>query len=339
MTGSSGIAHPALRSGEERERAFIAHPFLTDKARFPTPSIKALFPVIKNAVIQRDSGVSFTADPRFGKTSAIEVLQHALPQSFPEIPIFRTNAKHHQKPSERALLCDMLHDFGIRVGERSIAHQVRRRLLNLMITASQQHESDRIMLFVDEAQNWHEDELTWIRDISNDLELIHIRVIVIMFAHPDLHELRSSLIGRRTDLIGRFLTKLRTFNGISSTKDVEAVFALLDDAGYSDFPAGSGVSYSQFFRPVEFDQGWRLSSEAASCWSAFQREIQKFKGHREIGMRWLIVALRTWLCAHWASEHGSLPDNENLWEVAVEESDFAASLNALSMKRQREMVL
>lgn len=324
------IMHRVLSPGMERERTFIDHPFVTDIARFPTPSIKSAFTVIKNALIQRDPGVSFTADPRFGKTSAIVVLKNFLPQSFPEVPTFHTNAKHHQKPSEKALLCDILHDFGIQVAPRPIAHNVRRQLLNLLLSACQHLNSDRLILFVDEAQNWNEDDLTWIRDIANDLDLAHIRMTTIMFAHPDLLDIRRNLIGRRTDLIGRFLIRPRTFKGVCTLKEVEEIFSLLDDPQYSDFPQGSGISYSRFFRPFEYDAGWRLVHEALPCWTAFQREIQKFRKDREIGMRWLIAALRTWFLIHWEEEHGGLPESEDLWELAVEGSDFSASLSALS---------
>ncbi len=319
-----------LNPGAAREDAFIAHPIVTDRAKIPTSSIKYAFDVIKNAIIQRDPGVAFTADPRFGKTYAIDVLERFVPESFPEMPIFRSNAKRHQRPSEKALYNDILQDFGFDATGSGSAASRRNQIVNLMISASQAMESDRILLFIDEAQNWHEDELTWVRDISNDLALSDIRLITVMFAHPELHSIRDNLMKRRTDLIGRFLVRPHIFRGVETFEHLKEIFCLLDDPEYSSFPSGSGISYSRFFLPKEFDnRGWRLSDEAMPCWAAFSDQMEKFGGHYEIGMRWVMAALRTWLLTHWEYEHGEIPRAGNLWDEAVECADFGASLMAL----------
>ena len=332
MIATDYIAY--LKPGVPREEAFIAHPIVTDKAKFPTSSIKSAFGVIKNAIIQRDPGIAFTADPRFGKTYAIDVLEQFIPESFPEIPIFRSNAKQHQRPSEKALYNDILQDFGFDSTGNGSAASRRNQIVNLMISASQAMESDRILLFIDEAQNWHEDELTWVRDISNDLALSEIRLITAMFAHPELHTIRNNLMKRRTDLIGRFLVRPHIFRGVQTFEHLKEIFSLLDDPESSSFPCGSGISYSRFFLPNEFDKlGWRLADEATPCWNAFIRQMQKFGGHYEIGMRWLMTALRTWLFFHWEYEHGVLPREIDLWENAVECADFGASLLALHTRK------
>lgn len=336
MTNTDYISY--LIPGEAREEAFIAHPIVTDKAKFPTPSIKSAFDVIRNAIIQRDPGIAFTADPRFGKTYAIDVLEQFIPESFPEIPIFRSNAKQHQRPSEKALYNDILQDFGFDSTGSGSAASRRNQIVNLMISASQAMNSDRILLFVDEAQNWHENELTWVRDISNDLALSEIRLITAMFAHPELRTIRNTLLKRRTDLIGRFLVRPHVFRGVQALDQIKEIFSLVDDPDSSSYPIGSGISYSLFFLPNEFDKlGWRLANEATPCWNAFVKQMQKFGGHYEIGMRWLIAALRTWLLSHWEYEHGELPRDMDLWDKAVECSDFGASLLALHTRKEKSI--
>lgn len=324
-----------LLPGEARENVYLSHPLVTDRAKIPTPSIKQVFDVIKNALIQREPGVCFTAEPRFGKTYAIDVLEAFVPQSFPGIPIAKSIAKYHQRPSEKSFYEDILTDLGGDISSYATAASRRIQVTNRLIAASHQMNSDRIIFFVDEAQNWHENELTWLRDISNALESQDIRLITIMFAHPDINNLRTLLIGRRTDLIGRFLVRPKEFRGVVGPQDIKEVFSCLDDAKYSSYPSNSGISYSEFFRPVEYGNGWRLSEESGACWAAFNGVMRKHGGTYDIGMKWLIGALKIWLGRYWSYEHGYFQQSAaEPWEEVVRDSDFAASLAALKSRNR-----
>lgn len=320
-----------LIPGAIRENAFLDHPVVRDMAKVPTPPIQTVFEVIKDTVIQRDPGISFTAEPRFGKTYAIDVIEHFLPQSFPKIPIFRTNATGHQKPSEKALFTDILRDFKLSHRSSASAAERRNQVVSQLVAAAHDCASDCVLLFVDEAQNWGENEYSWLRDATNDLQLDKIRLITVMFGHPDLLGLRASLTRRRTDLIGRFFMHPRSFKGIESFQDLEAILKMMDDAAYSEFPAGTGISYSCFFRPHEYSKdGWRLQHEAASCWEAFNSEMRLQGGQYEIGMRWLMATIRTVLCVYWEYEKGHRLDvPKSRWKDAVSRSGFSESLSPL----------
>jgi hypothetical protein len=317
-----------LRSSPERDQAFEIHPIVTDKAKIPTPAVKDAFEVISSAIVHRDPGVCFVADSRFGKTFAIDVLQETLPQSFPLIPMYSVVAKGHDRPTERSLYTDLLmdcHHGGADIGT-AIARRIR--LLNLWLATVQASGGDRLILFVDEAQNWAEEDFTRVRDISNDLALNKFRLITLLFAHPNLLATRISLLAvKRTDLIGRFMLHPRVFRGVSSLSDLIEVMKCYDDPKVSEFPMASGISYSQFFRPQAFHAGWRLEKEAGSCWAAFSTEAAKHGGHYQVGMQWVAGAIRNFLYVHWQLEHGEpAAGSGNLWTEAVRASGFEFSL-------------
>ncbi len=316
-----------LRSSAERDQTFEVHPVVTDKAKIPTPAVRDAFEVITSAIVHRDPGVCFVANSRFGKTFAIDVLRETLPQSFPRIPMYSVVAKEHDRPTERSLYTDLLMDCQHGVTDSGTAMARRIRLLNLWLVTVQVSGGDRLILFVDEGQNWGEEDFTRIRDISNDLALNGFRLITLLFAHPNLLAARTSLIAsKRTDLIGRFMLRPRVFRGVTSLSDLIEIMKCYDDPKVSEFPLGSGISYSQFFRPNAYHEGWRLEKEAGPCWAAFSTEASKHKGHYQVGMQWITNAIRNFLYVYWQLEHGEPADSGNLWAEAVSASGFEFSL-------------
>jgi hypothetical protein len=185
------------------------HPVLRGQIWLPTPAIRMAFDVLANTALQRAPGCSFHAHPRFGKTSAIEVLKGQLVQSFPDMPVYSISATWHLRFSELVYLGELLGGCTHVMSSVGKAEPRRTRLLHYLWVQAKARGSDRIVLFIDEAQNWHEPELTMLRDIANDLALHHgIRLIAVLFGAPELVALRTSLIQcGRIDLIGRFMTQ------------------------------------------------------------------------------------------------------------------------------------
>lgn len=312
----------------DRDRIFQTHPVVTDKAKIPTPAIKEVTDTIRRAIVHRDPGVAFVGHSRFGKTFAIDVIKETLPQSFPEIPIYSVAAKEHDRPTERSLYTDLLMDCQHGVSDSGTALARRIRLLNLWLATVRRPGGDRLILFVDEAQNWGVEDFTRLRDLSNDMALNGYRLITILFAHFNLLSTRASLLSeQRTDLIGRFLLHPGYFRGASTISDTIEIMKSYDDPEISEFPKGSHISYSEFFLPQKYRGGWRLEQEAGACWAAFEAEAGNQKGHYQVGMQWMSSAIRNFLYLNWQQEHGEPADSGNLWMQSVSASGFADSLS------------
>ncbi|WP_170936012.1 ATP-binding protein [Pandoraea sp. PE-S2R-1] len=312
-----------------RDEKLHTHPLIKDQVIAPTPAIKEAFDIVEDALLHYESGVCFVAESRFGKTFAINLIDATVTQHFANIPRLRVNAKEHDHPTERSLFTDLLLDLGHGSPNTGTAIARRIRVFSLMLAAAQTSSSDRILLFVDEAQNWKTADLTHMRDLSNDLTRHGISLVVVLFGHHQLNTLRADLrTARRTDLIGRFLLSPYAFHGIRSEQDLLATLQCYDDPDIFEFPSRSRVCISSFFLPRAYDSGWRIHREARACWDAFRSfGIHHTGPDAEIGMKWVGGAIRDFLCTHMDEDCSGFESSRDAWLHAVQRSGFEATLS------------
>ncbi len=159
-------------------------------------------------------------------------------------------------------------------------------------------ESQTAILFIDEAQTWSEIELTFIRDVSNDLKKFDsINLIPVLFATPQILKTAENLkAADRIDLIARFLRNPIIIKGLTKQIDLEEVLKPIDDPILYAFPDYSGVALSEFFIPRAYANGWRLQKEAPNLWRALLEELNLPSGQEaNIGMSWIISSVRYFL--------------------------------------------
>lgn len=305
-----------------------SHPLVRNKAYLPTPPIRRVYAEIAEAVAERDGGLSFVAFSRFGKTFAINVLSAQLAVGFPDVPILCTNATEHARFSEATFYSELLQGCTRAPVAQAKALVLRNKLIRFLWAIAESTGSDRIVLFVDEAQNWAEPEFTSLRDISNDLALLaDVLLVVNLFGAPMLANTRSTLLqAGRTDLVGRFMVRQFGFEGIRSTNDLAQTMICYDDVEISEYPSGTGVSFSEFFMPIAFSDGWRLQHESTLCWETFQKVARPRGGVEQVGMKWVASAIRRFLTVQSESDRAHYRGTEKDWEAAIYRCGFAQSI-------------
>ncbi|NVD97940.1 AAA family ATPase [Massilia sp. BJB1822] len=318
----------AQRPSAANLKLLSSHPVVCNQARLPTPSIQRAYAEIAEAVTERDAGVSFVAYSRFGKTFAISVLADQLATAFPEVPVLCTNAKEHSTFSEMTFFSELLEGCTRVPTGPGKARDLRNKMVRFLWTLAESRNSDRIVLFVDEAQNWAEPELTALRDVSNDLALFaDVVLLVNLFGAPALANTRVTLLqAGRTDLVGRFMVLQYEFQGVTSMADFSATGRCYDDVEISEYPPGSGVSFSEFFMPIAFRDGWRLEQEAALVWDSFQKAARAHGGVKQIGMKWIAVSVRKFLMAQSEWDRAGFHGTYEMWAEAIARSGFIQTL-------------
>lgn len=305
-----------------------AHPVLRSQIRLPTPAIRMAFDVLANTALQRAPGCCFHAHPRFGKTSAIEVLVQQLAQTFPDTPIYSISAVWHPRFSELVFMGELLSGCTHVMSAVGKFEARRTRLINFLWTQAKARGSDRILMFIDEAQNWQEPQLTMLRDIANELALHHqVQLIAVLFGAPELAALRTTLVqSNRIDLIGRFMIQLYVFRGITCLEEQITTMSFYDNAEVSEYPAGSGRCYSEFLLPQAYASGWRLQQEGPRLWEQFRLAAQASGGLGEVGMLWVADSIRHFFLDHIEFDHPGLAGTAKSWASAVVRAGFKDSL-------------
>ncbi len=325
---SAQASTTARAAGIPRQSLQIEHPVINNKIWLPTPSIRAAFEVIANTALERSPGVSFYGSSRVGKTSAILVLREQLAQVFPDIPTMTVNAKWHPRFSETIFFGEMLTAVAHVMSAPAKVEVRRGRVVKLLWTSAMAVRSDRLVLFVDEAQCWLDAALTMLRDLANDLLLEHkIQLIVVLFGTPELLSVHTSLLhAGREDLVGRFMPQRHAFRGITDCDQLRSTMQFYDDPEVSQYPDGSGLSYSECLLPIAYRSGWRLENEAPLLWEQYRRMALGKGGLSEVGMQWINASIRDFFQQHISFDHADLHGEADQWLDAVRRSGFETSL-------------
>lgn len=306
-----------------RDALWASHPVVTWDERFalPTPTLDFVAKVVSSSIYSRRSGRGFCAPPRYGKSTAIRYLTESIRQAFPNVPVLVAEAAPSLRPSEGDFYGDLLDAAGYAMRPARVPRERRKQLVNLLWTLANTRGERRLVLFIDEAQEYGEYQWGWLKAVQNHLTRLGVSLIVFPFGQLELEHERSALstVGR-TDLVTRFMRSLVQFPGIKTDEDLEQVLAVFDELGR--YPRKEGWTFSQFFFPKTFDAGWRLVNETSRAWQA----ITQLNLHRKpggVGMEWIGAMIRHFLTEYVDEDRAGWKGTSKHWEEALAASDAA----------------
>lgn len=268
------------------------HPIAIGDYYIATNAINRLYNYVQKWIRNRLPGAIIYGYPRIGKTGAIRYLMRIIQEDLgEEFPVYHLTAKARKIPNETAFFEDLLlgvkHDLAL-VGSKPNAK--RNRLVNFLIEKSSMVNSNKVIIFIDEAQNLVEMEYKWLMDIYN--ELAHSRTHLIIFLVGQRELLNQRTVYRdvgKYQLVGRFMSQAYEFQGILDIEDLEELLLGYDE--FSEYPEGSSCSYTRFYFPKAFAAGFRLSSLTPTIWSIIEesRRENGIKGELDIPMQYMVL--------------------------------------------------
>lgn len=263
--------HSILQRGAARDEAFLAHPLIRDKQLFAVANVRMMYESVTAALVHRRPSCCWYGQSRHGKTRSLDAIEALLRQSHPNVPFVSIDAKYHEGNvnSERNLWGDMLLDWE-HIGASS--HNTGDRKANVqsyLTSLCDLMGSQQLVFAIDEAQNLRT-AASWIflKDLCNALKKrkpISIDPLIIIVGQPSLVEVIEEIKGIK-DLRSRFFRAPKPFVGITSVEGVEDVLDCFDDPARDEYPANSGISYTEFFLPSAYEAKWRLASQSALLW-------------------------------------------------------------------------
>jgi type II secretory pathway predicted ATPase ExeA len=147
--------------------------------------------------------------------------------------------------------------------------------------------TDDIVVIIDEAQNLSLERLGDLKKFIDDLIDLGLSPFVLLIAQPEILQ-RPERLKRfhKEDLVDRFFTEVHRFRGLKPT-EIEDVLAFYDEEQWG------GKTYTEYFVPDLWNEGWRLKSQAGQFRHEFAELNRSLStGTDEIGMKYLVAAVR-----------------------------------------------
>jgi hypothetical protein len=308
-------------------RPYVAkgtHPIETGRYLLPTNEIVRMYDTISQWITNRSPGGMIYGRPRLGKSRAITYLTYELPDEFGDnLPIFTLKCRQYKQPSESSFFEDLLNDVGHAMPFSGKANIKRDRLYRYFVEKAERSAQKRIILFIDDAQRLFEIHYGWLMDIYNELDSAGISMTVILVGQEELVHQRSAFIqAKKAQIIGRFMVHEYKFKGIKDVDDMAACLAGYDHV--SEYPENSGWSFTRFYFPEGFDQGYRLENCAKELFHIFTdlRKEHRLTKATEIPMQYLTLTVETALRHFGASGENTRWLTQEQWKRAIHHSGY-----------------
>jgi hypothetical protein len=259
-------AKVAYMSDEERGCLLEAHPILGRNYRLHTPMIERTYLTVRERVWARRPGVVFYASPRMGKSSCAAAVLALIEAEFPRCHITLMSAARGNRNSDAHLLREVLEAESHVLARRADAGLLRELLKKHIQAETGSKGGSQYVLIIDELQLLNQMDLEQLLILHNKLDLEKIRMTTIAFAQPEILHLRSALATTSNrQIIARFLSETLPYDGCRTEKELIALLEGYDEG--SEFPEASGWSYTRYFVPCAFAEGFRLKNYAAKIWT------------------------------------------------------------------------
>ncbi|GAB6196018.1 ATP-binding protein [Lysobacter xanthus] len=293
----AALALQIARALALREQHWYSHPLVRTDAKLPTNANLDVLGIVERAGRKQRKPVSFWAHPVTGKSFTILLIEAFLREAYPGCGIFIYEAKGKtERPRsiradevrEREFFIDLLaamsYEGRIESAVPRAREQIQKALLAMSLPA-------RHLFFIfDEAQEISADEYKWMKTILNWLARNGVQLGIFSFGQYELLEKRDEIAAKfRSDIHARFIGNVYELKGLQDAGEFAVPLKACDDQ--SEYPAGSGLTYTAFLFPLAHANGFRFESLATRLWDAFMKAAPLRRGESGIAMQYFADVL------------------------------------------------
>lgn len=322
-------------SPERREELLEFHPIRERDYTLPTPMLERTYRIAREKVWTRRTGVVFYATPRMGKTTCAKEIKHLLNTEFPRTYTLLLSARRSKQSSESHMFALILEAKKHILSGRSKVGLLLDNIKTDTILKLSKVGGSQFVLIVDEAQLLSDTDLEQLFVLHNALDLMKIKMTTIFFAQPQImHRRAALLVTGQHQIIARFLSEPIAFEGCSSKAELQSLLKSYDEQ--SEYPEGSGWSYTRFFLPDAFASGFRLHRYASKLWETLIAAAGPL-GLGMVPMEHVCLSIEYLLLASKKEDCTNFVISDKEIEMAVESSNLA-SFSAILQSPAREDV-
>ncbi|MGJ7497812.1 AAA family ATPase [Variovorax sp. RT4R15] len=163
-----------------------------------------------------------------------------------------------------------------------------------------------IVLVIDEAQGTTQREWLWLVQLHSLLEKERLRLCVFSIASLQFFDEPMAMAQTGgAHVAARFMLTAQPFHGVRDVEELAFVLAGYDQG--TEWPAGSGVSFTAGIAPQPWADGFRMANLAPALMQALRDDLpERYAGPVEFPMKTVVQAARHVLLRVAA---GALPDD------------------------------
>lgn len=248
----------------------IAHPLMTDHVRFVTNEMVRVLRLCLDRVRARRSAVIFEGCSRVGKSNCSVFVTETLTLKFPKAHVTRCVARTRTNTRVNVLYNEIC------FAEEALPKSARIDLLFHLVGCIESHLAQYVdkqyVLVIDEIDRLNSLDFRQLADLHNYLQSADIKLTVIGFSQSEIYDKRSSFkTVEQHQIVARFLSEIIPIYGCRNVSDVAIVLRACDEG--SEFPVGTHISYTAYFLPKAFANGFRLATLADVFWRLFAESV------------------------------------------------------------------
>lgn len=250
-----------------REKLLAGHPVRGGDYTLPTPMMQRTYGLVRELVWARRTGTVFYASPRMGKTRCAVAIRDLIREEFSNVYVTLLSSRPSTRPNTSHMPRLILEAESHVLSRRPDADLLFGNALADIRAKAARIGAKHYVMLIDEMQLLNDSDLQQLACFHNQLELQAIRMTAISFAQPEILHRRTSLLANNArQIIARFLSNTIQFDGCASEEDFGDLLQAYDEA--SEYPDGSGITYTHFFFPAAFVAGFRMVHYRSSLWEA-----------------------------------------------------------------------
>lgn len=299
------------------------HPIEQGDYFIDTIAINEMMDSVLKWISFRNPGAIIYGAPRLGKTYAIKYIKRVFDMKYNNqwiTIIVRT--RKMKTPNEDRFFEALLKDVGHKLHHQGKAGAKRDRLTNFLLDKGDRSVRNQVVLFVDDAQRLGSIEYEWLMDIFNELDSCGITLTTILVGQSELSSKRNLYLTTDKQIVGRFMIQENRFYGLRDREELAYLLASYDQV--TEYPENSGWTYTRYFFPTGYDQGYRLENETDDIWQCIQliRSEAGVKKPMEIPMHYMIAIINYVLKKYGANEENVDWPTVNMWREAIIETGY-----------------
>ncbi|MFC5696227.1 ATP-binding protein [Pseudomonas sp. GCM10022186] len=266
----------------------------------------------------RKTGVIFVGPSRLGKTRCCDILEKQTKITCPRAYVLRLAAVNREGNSKATIIQQLAFVLGVKPKVRDTRLKIFQMVVERLEFNMRDHGRNQLILLIDELQRFNCDDFYQLADLYNALDERRVRMTVISFAMPEIEDIRSDLSrSEQQQIIARFMSEIIPFNGLRSEQDIRVVLEYYDQN--SEFPPGSGITYTQAFIPQAFGCGFRLGKLSGVLWKELNA-VATGKYYKNLPMEHFMMCLKFILLVGERNDSETFTITKSLILEAIKES-------------------